>query len=93
MLLGVAVRWFPPDASARLSDALQKVVGVVFSACARALLVMHRRVVGAILRPPILTLGGFTLAAPAGGHLLGGSGPADEFQVIFHNRQPIGDER
>jgi BASS family bile acid:Na+ symporter len=77
MLLGIAVRGFLPDASARLSDALLKVVGVVFSACALALLATHWQVVGAILGPPILALGGFTLAALCIGHLFGGPDPDD----------------
>jgi bile acid:Na+ symporter, BASS family len=77
MLLGVAARWILPDASARLSDVLLKVVGIVFSACALALLATHWQVVGAILGPPILALGGFTLAALGVGHLLGGPDPND----------------
>jgi BASS family bile acid:Na+ symporter len=77
MLSGIAVRWFLPDASARLSDLLLKVVGIVFSACALALLATHWQVVGAILGPPILALGGFTLAALVVGHLLGGPDPND----------------
>jgi bile acid:Na+ symporter, BASS family len=77
MLLGIAVRGFMPDVSARLSDMLLKVVGTVFSACAIGLLMTHWQVVGAILGPPILTLGGFTLAALCAGHLLGGPDPND----------------
>jgi BASS family bile acid:Na+ symporter len=77
MLLGIAVRWFLPDASARLSDVLLKFVGIVFSACALLLLATHWQVVGAILGPPILTLGGFTLAALGVGHLMGGPDPND----------------
>ena len=49
MLLGIAVRWIMPDASARLSDVLLKFVGIVFSACALLLLATHWQVVGAIL--------------------------------------------
>jgi bile acid:Na+ symporter, BASS family len=77
MLLGIAIRWFLPGASARLSDVLLKVVGIIFSACAIALLMTHWQVVGAILGPPILTLGGFTLAALGVGHFLGGPDPND----------------
>ena len=77
MLLGIAVRWFLPDASARLSDVLLKFVGVVFSACALLLLATHWQVVGAVLGPPILALGGFTLAALGVGHLMGGPDPND----------------
>ena len=51
MLLGIAVRWIMPDASARLSDVLLKFVGIVFSACALLLLATHWQVVGAILGP------------------------------------------
>ena len=76
MLLGIAVRGIVPDASARLSDALLKAVGVVFSACALALLATHWQVVGAVLGPPILALGGFTFAALCIGHLFGGPDPA-----------------
>jgi len=77
MLLGIAVRWFMPDASARLSDVLLKFVGIAFSACALLLLATHWQVVGAILGAPILALGGFTLAALGVGHLMGGPDPND----------------
>ena len=56
---------------------LLKVVGSVFSMCALALLATHWQIVGAILGPPILTLGGFTLAALGVGHLMGGPDPND----------------
>jgi BASS family bile acid:Na+ symporter len=62
-------------AQARLSDVLLKFVGRL--ACALALLVTHWQVVGAILGPPILALGGFTLAALCIGHLFGGPDPND----------------
>ena len=77
MLLGIAVRWFLPDASARLSDVLLKVAGIVFSASALALLATHWQVVGAVLGPPILSLGAFTLAALSIGHVMGGPDPND----------------
>jgi len=77
MLLGMAVHWFRPEASARLADMLLKFVGIVFSACALALLATHLPVVGAILGPPILALAGFTLAALGVGHLMGGPDPND----------------
>lgn len=77
LVLGVAVRWWLPDASARLSDLLLKVVGLVFSGCALALLVTHYQVILAVMGLPILVLGGFTLAALGVGHAMGGPDPND----------------
>ena len=77
LLVGMVARLVWPDASSRLSDVLLKVVGIVFSACALALLVTHWQVIGAILGPPLLALAGFTLAALGVGHLLGGPDPND----------------
>ena len=77
MLVGIAVRWFLPEASARLSDLLLKFVGLVFTACALMLLATHWQVIEAILGPPILALGGFTLATLTVGHLMGGPDPDD----------------
>jgi len=77
LVLGVAVRRWLPDASARLSDLLLKVVGLVFSGCALALLVTHYQVILAVMGLPILVLGGFTLAALGVGHAMGGPDPND----------------
>jgi bile acid:Na+ symporter, BASS family len=77
MLFGIAVQSLLPEASARLSDVLLKFVGIVFSACAIALLATHWQVLGAIAGPPILALGAFTLAALGVGHLMGGPEPND----------------
>ena len=77
LVLGVAVRRWLPDASARLSDLLLKVVGLVFSGCALALLVTHYQVILAVMGLPILVLGGFTLAALGVGHAMGGPDPDD----------------
>jgi bile acid:Na+ symporter, BASS family len=77
LLLGVAVRRWLPEASARLSDLLLKVVGLVFSGCALALLVTHYQVILAVMGLPILVLGGFTLAALGVGHAMGGPDPND----------------
>jgi len=77
LLLGVAVRRWLPEASARLSDLLLKVVGLVFSGCALALLVTHYKVILAVMGLPILVLGGFTLAALGVGHAMGGPDPDD----------------
>lgn len=77
LLLGVAGRWWLPDLSARLSDFLLKFVGIVFSACGLLLLATHWQVVAAVMGPPILALAGFTVAALAVGHWLGGPSPSD----------------
>jgi len=77
LVLGVAVRRWLPEASARLSDLLLKVVGLVFSGCALALLVTHYQVILAVMGLPILVLGGFTLAALGVGHAMGGPDPND----------------
>jgi BASS family bile acid:Na+ symporter len=77
LVLGVAVRRWLPEASARLSDLLLKVVGLVFSGCALALLVTHYQVILAVMGLPILVLGGFTLAALGVGHAMGGPDPED----------------
>ncbi len=77
LLLGMAARWLLRDASDRVSDALLKAVGVVFSACALTLLVTHWQLIAAIFGLPLLALGGFTLAAICVGHLMGGPDPND----------------
>jgi BASS family bile acid:Na+ symporter len=77
LLLGMAARWLLRDASDRVSDALLKLVGVVFSACALTLLVTHWQLIAAIFGLPLLALGGFTLAALCVGHLMGGPDPND----------------
>jgi BASS family bile acid:Na+ symporter len=77
LLIGMAVRWLLRDASDRVSDALLKAVGVVFSACALTLLATHWQLIAAIFGLPLLALGGFTLAALGVGHLMGGPDPND----------------
>jgi BASS family bile acid:Na+ symporter len=77
LLLGMAARWLLRDASDRVSDALLKAVGIVFSACALTLLATHWQLIAAIFGLPLLALGGFTLAALGVGHLMGGPDPND----------------
>ena len=77
LLLGMAARWLLLDASDRVSDALLKSVGIVFSACALTLLATHWQLIAAIFGLPLLALGGFTLAALCVGHLMGGPDPND----------------
>jgi len=77
LVLGIVVSRWLPDASARLSDLLLKVVGLAFSGCALALLVTHYQVILAVMGLPILVLGGFTLAALGVGHAMGGPDPND----------------
>jgi BASS family bile acid:Na+ symporter len=77
LLLGMAARWLLRDASDRVSDALLKAVGIVFSACALTLLATHWQLIAAIFGLPLLALGGFTFAALGVGHLMGGPDPND----------------
>jgi bile acid:Na+ symporter, BASS family len=85
MLLGIVVHWVLPNASARISELLLKVVGIIFSACALTLLAIHYQVIGAIMGPPILVLGGFTLAALGVGHVLGGP----DSKIALHSRSHV----
>jgi len=77
LLLGVAARWFLPNDGARLSDAILRIVGLIFTICGLGLLGIHWQVIRAAMGLPILTLCGFTIVALGIGHLLGGPDPAD----------------
>jgi BASS family bile acid:Na+ symporter len=75
LALGMVVRWLAPEASERIADRLLAVVGVIFTLCALALLVIDFGLVLAAGWTAIATLAGLSLAALVIGHLLGGPDP------------------
>jgi BASS family bile acid:Na+ symporter len=77
IMIGMAARAMFPASSARLSDRVLMIAGIVLVASAIALLVIHREHLAGLTWPGMLTLVMLILFALLIGQLLGGPNPDD----------------
>ena len=76
LAVGMLIRWFFPTFAQQVGDRLMAIAGLVLTACALALLILHWDVLLEAGWPGVLTLASLIVAALAIGHWLGG--PAEE---------------
>jgi predicted Na+-dependent transporter len=76
LAVGMLVRWFFPTFAQQVGDRLMAIAGLVLTACALALLILHWDVLLEAGWPGVLTLATLIVLALAIGHGLGG--PAEE---------------
>ena len=76
LAVGMLIRWFFPTVAQQVGDRLMAIAGLVLTACALALLILHWDVLLEAGWPGVLTLASLIVAALAIGHWLGG--PAEE---------------
>lgn len=72
LALGMLIRWRYPAFADRFGDRLMAIAGLLLTACALALLVLHWEVLLDVKWSGMLALAGLIVAALAIGHLLGG---------------------
>ena len=76
LALGMLVRWRFPTFAKRIGDPLMAIAGIVLTACAVGLLILHWDVLLDARLPGLLALAALIVVALAIGHLLGG--PVEE---------------
>jgi bile acid:Na+ symporter, BASS family len=81
LAFGLLIRWLFPATAERVGDPLLVIADVVLTACALALLILHRDILVEARWPGILTAAGLIAILLAIGHLIGG--PAEGERTVL----------